>query len=335
MENKQKLAVSILNFLKETLSTLPADSAESLEVSMDCIRDVFGVNESDPQLQSNASLLDIFTAYSNANNSNNNTTTSETATKLSREQVEQELYSQIPPNLHGSFKQFVDIIEQKGAFNGQDYERVLRASKQKFAESKAVEIKEAAERVKVEGNNKLQSSDFQGALNCYNTAIAYDPTNAIYYANRAATYSSLGQFENAVQDSQESINKNPNYAKAYARLGSANLSLGKNQEAAEAFKKALELEPNNENYKTSLNHANSKSSSSPTTAASGLPDMGGLDFSNLGSLLENPMIKNFASSMMNNPEFKDMLESGGAADMAKQMMNNPDMMKMFSSMMKK
>lgn len=323
MDNKKLLAVSILNFLKETLQTLPADSAESLEVSMDCIRDVFGVNESDAQLQTNASLLDIFTAYTNNNSTTTtNTSTTSTTPKLTREQVEQELYSQIPPNLHSSFKQFIDIIQQKGAFNGQDYEKILRASKQKFAESKAAEIKEAAEKVKVEGNNRLQSQDFQGALNCYNTAIAYDSTNAIYYANRAATYSSLGDFENAVEDSLKSIEKNPNYAKAYARLGSAYLSLNKNKEAADAFKKALEIEPSNENYKSSLNHANSKALSAP--AAGGLPDLGGLDFSNLGSLLENPMIKNFASSMMNNPELKDMLESGGAADMAKQMMNNPD-----------
>lgn len=75
-----------------------------------------------------------------------------------------------------------------------------------------------AEKRKVEGNQKLQSKQYQEAIQCYTEAIELFP-HAIYYSNRAAAYSLLGKHEQAIVDCKESIKLDPKYSKAYARLG--------------------------------------------------------------------------------------------------------------------
>eukprot|EP01132_Coremiostelium_polycephalum_P005903 gene5903-7352_t len=339
--NKQKLVVSIIQFLNNSLSSLSADSAEGLEVSIDCIRNAFGVSETDPNLQSNESLLDVFTKYSSSSSTSTTTTTTTTTSTKTQEEVLAETLSHIPDELTETFKSYLNILTQKGAFNNPaDYETIMKASLAKYVESKSTEIKAIAERVKNEGNSKLQAQDFQGALQCYSKSIAYDDTNAIYYANRAAAYSSLQMFEKAIEDCNEAIKRNPSYGKAYARLGSAYLALEKYQDAIDSYQKAVDLEPNNEVYKKSLSSAISASSSagSGNPAAGGLPNLGNLgnlnlgNLGNLGQILENPLFKSMAQNLMQDPKMKQMMEN---PEMAQQFLNNPDLMNMMSGFLGK
>ncbi|EGG18798.1 tetratricopeptide-like helical domain-containing protein [Cavenderia fasciculata] len=328
--DRKRLAVSILQFLKSTLPSLSEDSAESLSVSIDCIRDAFGVDESDVQLQSSQSLQEIFNAHAAP------ATTSTTSTS-SLPDLLKEIMSDIPDQLHPSFKSYIDILQSKNAFaDPSQIETVLKFSKEKFVESKMTEIKAIAEAIKVEGNTKLSAQDFQGAVEAYTKAIKYDGSNAIYYANRSSAFTNLKMFDNAVQDANEAIKRNPSYGKAYFRLGSALFSLGQNQESVDAFRKSIELEPNNEVYKASLQQAESKlgsvgSVSSPP--AGGMPDLGGMDLGNLSGLLSNPMMQNMAKNLMSNPQMQQMMQNGNLEDMAQNMMKNPEFMNMFGSMM--
>ncbi|GAM22918.1 hypothetical protein SAMD00019534_060930 [Acytostelium subglobosum LB1] len=331
--DQKKLVVSILQFLTGSLPSLSSDSAESLQVSIDCIRDAFGVNESDPTLQSSATLPQIFNAFSSSAAAA--ATSSPTAAQPTRplEELFAQSSQEIPDELRQSFSNYLDILRQKGAFNDpSQHENILRVSKQKFVESKATEIKEIAEKLKVEGNNKLTALDFNGAVECYTKAILYDGTNAVYYANRASAYSNLKQYDNAVEDANNAISRNPSYSKAYFRLGSAKISQGKAAEAVEAFKKALEFEPNNEVYKSSLANAEAKLNSPMAGMPAGMPDLGGMD---LGSLLSNPMVKNMAQSFMQDPQMRQMMENGNLQDMARNVMSNPEMMSMFGGLLGK
>lgn len=79
--------------------------------------------------------------------------------------------------------------------------------------------KEQAEAAKVQGNNKLKEKDYNGAVESYTRAIQLDARNALYYANRAAAYSSLLMWEEAIRDCDQSIALDPTYSKAHSRKG--------------------------------------------------------------------------------------------------------------------
>ena len=89
-------------------------------------------------------------------------------------------------------------------------------------------------------------------------AIELDPSEKIFYCNRAAAHSKLGQHYAAVEDCQRAIDMDPGYSKAYGRMGLAYSSLDKHKEAVECFNKALQIEPANESYQSNLNLAKEK-----------------------------------------------------------------------------
>lgn len=86
-------------------------------------------------------------------------------------------------------------------------------------------------------------------------AIALDPTNPVFYCNRAATHSRLGDYQRAADDCKLSLRYDPNYSKAYGRMGIAYSKLNKHALAVQAYKNALELEPDNVDYLNNMNVA--------------------------------------------------------------------------------
>jgi len=71
----------------------------------------------------------------------------------------------------------------------------------------------------LEGNALISAKSYSSAIQKYNEAIALDPTNPIYYSNRAAAYSAEGSHEKAVEDAQESLKRDPKFVRGYSRLG--------------------------------------------------------------------------------------------------------------------
>uniref|UniRef100_A0A8C4JG96 Small glutamine-rich tetratricopeptide repeat-containing protein alpha n=1 Tax=Dromaius novaehollandiae TaxID=8790 RepID=A0A8C4JG96_DRONO len=138
-----------------------------------------------------------------------------------------------------------------------------------------------AERLKTEGNEQMKAENFEAAVSFYGKAIELNPSNAVYFCNRAAAYSKLGNYAGAVRDCERAIGIDPNYSKAYGRMGLALSSLNKHTEAVVYYKKALELDPDNETYKSNLKIAEQKMKETPSPT--GGP--GGFD---LAGLLNNP-----------------------------------------------
>ncbi|CAG8773131.1 13339_t:CDS:2, partial [Cetraspora pellucida] len=136
------------------------------------------------------------------------------------------------------------------------------------------EQRKKAEELKVAGNLKVAEKDYRAAVKLYGEAIAINENNAVYYANRAAAYSQLGEHDKSIEDAMKSSQLDPSYSKAYSRLGHAYFSVGKYREAADAYEKGLSLDPNNSTMKTALataqqkanelsNQGSSRSSSTP------------------------------------------------------------------------
>jgi len=83
------------------------------------------------------------------------------------------------------------------------------------------EAKAKADALKQTGNSQMSKKDYAAAISAYTEAIALDPTNAVYYSNRAAAYSSSGDHQKAVEDAEKAIEVDPKFVKAYSRLGYA------------------------------------------------------------------------------------------------------------------
>jgi tetratricopeptide (TPR) repeat protein len=117
-------------------------------------------------------------------------------------------------------------------------------------ELKVLAKKKEASELKVQANALFSQKKYQQAIDLYHDCIQLDPTDHVFYSNRAAAYIELGKFSQAVESARESIKceRGKRYAKGYFRLGAALLKLKEEGKATAAeavwsLKKAKELEP--------------------------------------------------------------------------------------------
>ncbi|KAL4069411.1 TPR-like protein [Scleroderma citrinum] len=222
----------------------------------------------------------------------------------------------------------------------------------------SADAKAKAETHKVTGNKHMNTKDYLAAIDAYTNAISLDPTNPVYYSNRAAAYSSKGDHSAAVIDSEKAIEADPSFVKGYSRLGHAHYTLGNYRAAADAYKKGLDLDPTNANLKSGLESARERivdeddtpppllpedqvRSPSPPSAsargagAGGVPSMAGLAdmMRNMGGPGAGGPgaggMPDFAS-MMNNPMFMQMAQQLMANGGMERLMSNPAMANMMN-----
>ncbi|KAI0359035.1 TPR-like protein [Trametes cingulata] len=182
MSNKQRLVLSIIDFLNQSIQdgTVKQDDKESLEVAIQCIGEAFGVDPND--------------------------------------QAQVERLSVKPANLLSIFDVFLKTKDKLGSTPGAA--AAASASIPTSAPSgPSAADKEAAEKLKATGNAHMSAKKYDDAIEAYTKAIGLDPTNAVYYSNRAAAYSSKGEHSSAVLDAEKAIEVDPSFVKAYHRLG--------------------------------------------------------------------------------------------------------------------
>lgn len=94
------------------------------------------------------------------------------------------------------------------------------------------------ERMKEEGDSKFKNAEFEGAIECYTKCIASlrddsHPLALKCYANRAACYKQLSNFEGTISDSTMVLEYKPDDIKSLMRRAQAS-------EASERYKSALQ-----------------------------------------------------------------------------------------------
>ncbi|KAI8995446.1 hypothetical protein BD414DRAFT_410494, partial [Trametes punicea] len=168
MSNKQRLVLSIIDFLNQSIQdgTVKQDDKESLEVAIQCIGEAFGVDPND------------------------------------QEQVER--LSVKPANLLSIFEVFLKTKDKLASPSGAGASASASTSPPVPSGPSAAD-KAAAEKHKAAGNAHMSAKKYDEAIKAYADAIALDPTNAVYYSNRAAAYSSKGEHSSAVLDAEKAI----------------------------------------------------------------------------------------------------------------------------------
>ncbi|KAF9428379.1 TOM (translocase of outer membrane) complex component [Podila epigama] len=93
---------------------------------------------------------------------------------------------------------------------------------------------EHAATLKTRGNAMYSAKKWDEAIRYYTQAIAFLP-DGIFYSNRAACYSLIGEYEKVVEDTTMALKLKPAYVKAIGRRAHAYELLGKHQEAMHDF----------------------------------------------------------------------------------------------------
>ncbi|KAL6427244.1 hypothetical protein ACFW04_008681 [Cataglyphis niger] len=185
----------------------------------------------------------------------------------------------------------------------QVYKNTVENAASNLGPEATAESKAEAERLKNEGNALMKQEKHHEALANYTKAIQLDGRNAVYYCNRAAVHSKLGNHALAIKDCHTALSIDPSYSKAYGRLGLAYSSLERHKEAKESYEKALAMEPDNESYRNNLQLAEEKLAQLGVNQ--NLPNMpGGMD---LSALLSNPALMNMARQMLSDPTMQNMM----------------------------
>jgi len=88
-----------------------------------------------------------------------------------------------------------------------------------------------AEDFLIQGEEKYEKGDYQGAIAAYTQAIVLNPNYAEAYNGRGNARYRLGDYKAAVADFNEALRINPNYAEAYTNRGNARPDSGDSQGA--------------------------------------------------------------------------------------------------------
>ncbi|KAG6814034.1 hypothetical protein H0H92_003884 [Tricholoma furcatifolium] len=205
--------------------------------------------------------------------------------------------------------------------------------------------KAKADAHKQTGNSLMSAKQYDEAIESYDKAVALDPSNPVYYSNRAAAYSSKGDHLSAVGDAEKAISIDPKYVKGYHRLGHvvftfffcfgasthvlvstrhAYFSLGDFSQAEEAFERGLVQDPSNAGLSSGLQAtkeriAASNNVSSPATTSRETPAQGG-GAPNFGGMAD--MLRGMGGAGGGMPDMSTLLNNPQLMNMAQQMMAN-------------
>ncbi|XP_044256325.1 small glutamine-rich tetratricopeptide repeat-containing protein alpha-like isoform X1 [Tribolium madens] len=161
-----------------------------------------------------------------------------------------------------------------------------------------------AERHKNLGNTAMKNGEYEEAVRYYSMAIEANPTNPVYFCNRAAAYSRLENNEEAIKDCKQALILDPTYGKAYGRLGIAYSNLNQWADAVRAYESSLKYDPHNASYQTNLTLARERLFESMVSENAAPPQHRPLDIT---QFINNEQFLTMAREMMANPDFQNIM----------------------------
>ena len=109
-----------------------------------------------------------------------------------------------------------------------------------------------AEIAREEGNELFKQQKYPEAVERYTEAIKRDPEDHRVYSNRAACYTKLTAFNEALKDAEKCIALKPDFPKGYTRKGHVEFFTKQYDKALETYQLGLSKDPANEELKDGL-----------------------------------------------------------------------------------
>ncbi|MEM7724739.1 MAG: tetratricopeptide repeat protein [Cyanobacteria bacterium P01_A01_bin.45] len=98
-----------------------------------------------------------------------------------------------------------------------------------------------------EGNRRVRSRDYNGAIAIYQQAATLEPKNGSIYSGIGYIYAQQGNFSAAKIAYQRAVALSPNNADYHYALGYISGNIGDNNSAKNAYRKAIQLDRNSVN----------------------------------------------------------------------------------------
>jgi len=102
--------------------------------------------------------------------------------------------------------------------------------------------------MKEKGNDEFKKGNYEKAIEFYTYATEMDPTNHVFYTNRAMCYAAMKKWDKSLRDAETSIKIKKDWEKGHYRRGVALQNLGRLQEAVSAFSECVKLAPANGDF---------------------------------------------------------------------------------------
>ena len=128
-----------------------------------------------------------------------------------------------------------------------DAERTLKENKVKAYLDPA-----KAEEARVKGNDLFKEQKYPEAVEQYTESIKRNPDDHRVYSNRAACYTKLAAFNEALKDAEKCIEMDPTFVKGYSRKGHVEFFTKQFDKALETYQAGLKVDPNNEELRDGL-----------------------------------------------------------------------------------
>lgn len=109
-----------------------------------------------------------------------------------------------------------------------------------------------AENMKEKGNEEFKKGNYEKAIEFYTYATEMDPTNHVFYTNRAMCYAAMKKWDKSLRDAETSIKYKKDWEKGHYRKGMALQNLGRLQDAVAAFTECVKLSPTSADFQKAL-----------------------------------------------------------------------------------
>ncbi|KAI9659047.1 MAG: Hsp90 cochaperone [Bathelium mastoideum] len=173
-----------------------------------------------------------------------------------------------------------------------------------------------ADGLKAEGNKLFAEKKFDEAIAKFSQAIELDPSNHVLYSNRSGAYSSLKDWNHALEDASKTTELKPDWGKGWGRKGAALHGKGDLVGAVDAFEEALKLDPTNAQAKSGLDAVNRA-----IEAEAAQDGIGGDPSAGLGSMFNDPQL---LQKLSNNPKTSSLLADPEFMQKLQRIKQNPN-----------
>ncbi|WOL03542.1 small glutamine-rich tetratricopeptide repeat-containing protein [Canna indica] len=277
----RRIVLAFLDFL-QSVELAPGVDSEAIDVVKDCLQDIFKLDSSTGENIRPGLLFDLFTSpgigQCQKSKSNLESAATENISHIQPSSQKAEDCKALEGDgsaggIHGLgavcrdelFGRFYAALDKVNFFTSspggpEDPQRIAKATQlfdeawteTESSEGQVMNLSNLAEIFKTKGNDKMRAKLYSEAIELYTCAIAICE-KAVYYSNRAAAYTNVKKYSEAVEDCLKSIEIDPNYSKAYSRLGSAYFAQGNYHDALEkGYIRAFVLDPTNRTIRENI-----------------------------------------------------------------------------------